>query len=125
MFKSIALLTLLLLSGIASALPTHGTFNYSWNHPLSREDGVPFTFAEIGKYQVFWKLQSASEFDVVDLPPATLDFERAVVFGYYNIKVRVCDIDDICSNFTKLRSFVISAHPTKPGYTILKAGKPL
>lgn len=123
MFKSFVLLVALLLSTICEAQTKHGTFIYAWNHPTLREDGSSFAFEEISKYQVYWKLQSATEFIVVDLPATTLVFEKLVSFGYYNVKVRVCDLDNLCSDFTKLRSFELSAHPTKPGYTTLRAGK--
>lgn len=107
MRKFICLCVVLMLSCFANAqavvVPV-ATLQLSWSAPVARENGAVLSAAEIGGYEIRYKLKSATAYSSVVIPnAAATSYSLSIpTAGEYDVQIAAYDTDFAYSNFVAL-----------------------
>lgn len=123
-------LCLSMLCGAVSAQTPAGTIavpslQFNWVPPIAREDGTALPVAEIGGYEIRYRLKGANAFTylVIDNGAAKSYSLNGLVAGDYEFQIAAFDADGLYSPFVAINYRLTTAKP-KPvtNVTVKKLG---
>lgn len=122
----IGFICLLFLScvGYAQTAATSASLTLNWAAPTARENGVALAAAEIGGYELKYKLKTATTVNTIVIPNASA---RSFVLsglpaGEYDVQIAVFDTDGLYSAFVPI-NYKLNLSPPKgvTGFTIKRS----
>jgi hypothetical protein len=110
------LIVLLLVASNAFAQAGTASMQINWSAPTQRENGLALTLAEIGGYEIRYKLKAATVYNSVYLPNgAQQTFTlTAMPAGDYDIQIAAVDTDGLYSTFVAIAYKLNMSPPKQP-----------
>ncbi len=86
----------------SKTLGVSGTVTLTWMEPTERANGEHLYITDIAGYQIRYKLITAKDYIVIDLPAGTTRYSFGDLMGDYIFEISTVDTDGVQSNFVSV-----------------------